>query len=43
MDTVPEPWFATAKSCLPSPLKSPIATEIGYDPTATSVVPPKKA
>src|SRR5258708_1302608 len=30
--TVPLPWFATAKSGLPSPLKSPTATELGRGP-----------
>ena len=25
-------WFATTRSGLPSPLKSPTATETGYDP-----------
>src|ERR1039458_8585734 len=32
--TVTVRWFATARSGLPSPLKSPIATELGYAPTA---------
>jgi hypothetical protein len=31
-ETLPEPWFATAKSGLPSPSKSPMATEIGTLP-----------
>ena len=38
---VPEIVFAAAISCLPSPLKSPTATDLGLDPTATSVVPLK--
>src|SRR5947209_7235560 len=28
IDTSFEPWFAVARSCLPSPLKSPTATEL---------------
>jgi hypothetical protein len=30
-------WFATARSGVPSPLKSPIATEIGSAPVANVV------
>src|SRR5204863_2473052 len=36
-----KPALATAKSCLPSPSKSPIATERGPEPTLTSVEPLK--
>src|ERR1043166_4043948 len=32
-DTSLEALFATARSCTPSPLKSPTATEKGFDPT----------
>ena len=32
-DTVPENWFATARSGLPSPLRSPIATDTGPEST----------
>ena len=34
--------FATARSGLPSPLRSPIATENGFEPTAKSVFAPKE-
>jgi len=32
METVLEPAFATARSVLVSPLKSPVVTEIGPEP-----------
>ena len=32
IDTLSEPMLATARSCLPSPLKSPTATELGRLP-----------
>ena len=35
IETVFEKTLVTAKSCLPSPLKSPIATEAGPEPTLT--------
>ena len=35
--------LATAKSCLPSPLKSPIATEVGPEPAFTSAALVKPA
>ena len=41
METVLETLFAVARSAAPSPLKSPIATDCGRDPTATSVAPLK--
>ena len=41
IETVVEPLFAMAISCLPSPLKSPIATDDGFVPTLMSVVPLK--
>ena len=41
MDTSSESKFAVAKSCTPSPLKSPIAKEIGLSPTPRVVVPLK--
>jgi hypothetical protein len=34
IDTLLLPELATARSSLPSPLKSPIATECGFDPVA---------
>ncbi len=37
----PESEFATAKSVLPSPFKSPAATEKGRDPTVILVLPEK--
>ena len=39
-DTVLERRFATARSGLPSPLTSPIATEKGWTPVAKSVLAP---
>src|SRR5207247_9141107 len=41
IETVFDVSLATAKSCLPSPLKSPIATERGPMPTLTLVEPLK--
>src|SRR5439155_26974830 len=32
-ETVLVPWLATARSIFPSPLKSPLATELGFDAT----------
>ena len=37
MDTLEEPSLAVARSCLPSPLKSPTATETGEVPTVKLV------
>src|SRR5204862_4315912 len=33
IDTLAVPWLARARSCMPSPLKSPTATELGALPT----------
>src|SRR5258707_1161081 len=33
-ETVAEPWLAAARSGLPSPLRSPMATEWGFFPEA---------
>src|SRR6266513_610774 len=41
IETVFEPLLATAKSCLPSPLKSPIVIATGTEPTVTLVEPLK--
>ncbi len=41
METEFELLLAVAISCLPSRLKSPTATEYGFDPTAISVEPLK--
>ena len=35
IETVSEFTLVTARSCTVSPLKSPIATEVGVDPTST--------
>jgi hypothetical protein len=40
-ETVVEPEFATAKSGLPSPSKSPMATERGLDPVMKSTLAAK--
>ncbi|BAZ33248.1 hypothetical protein NIES4074_57580 [Cylindrospermum sp. NIES-4074] len=40
-ETVSSPAFATAKSDLPSPLKSPTVTELGLDPTPMGVAASK--
>src|SRR5437016_2471588 len=40
-DTLAEPSFAVARSCLPSPLTSPTATDLGKVPTAKLVGVPK--
>ena len=40
-DTLFEPLLATARSCLPSPLKSPTATKKGPLPTLKLVAAPK--
>src|SRR5207245_10602742 len=42
MDTLLESWFATARSCLPSPLKSPTATDTGPAPAGKLVAAPKE-
>jgi len=41
IDTLAEPWFATARSGVPSPLKSPTATEAGVVATLKLVAVPK--
>ena len=41
METALELKLAAAISCIPSPLKSPVATYNGSVPTRISVVPPK--
>src|SRR5438876_885302 len=40
-DSWAELLFATARSCLPSPLKSPTATELGCEPSTKLVAAPK--
>jgi hypothetical protein len=35
-ETLREFWLLTARSALPSPLKSALVTEVGPDPTVTS-------
>src|SRR2546430_1724923 len=37
IETLPEEPLATARSCLPSPLKSPTATESGLEPVGKSI------
>ena len=41
IDTLFESVLAMARSCLPSPLKSPTATEMGLVPTPKLVAAPK--
>src|SRR5438093_1320163 len=42
IDTLTEPLFATAMSGLPSPLKSPAATALGFVPTEKLVAAPNR-
>jgi hypothetical protein len=41
IDTLSDPWLATARSGMPSPLKSATATEAGVVPTPKFVAMPK--